>query len=231
MACDQGGISYKSQKCLRQSPENWVVVKGTHEPIIDPEAFQKVQLLVNSRKHTRSRTYDFLLKGLIFCHECGYPMAVLNRKNAAGEDRLFFGCRAYLHPDKLCPIAKEAVENASKAASCEAEIQALQSKITAQTTNLDQMYTDRLSGLLLEEDFQQHLSEGQNGSHGSGRSAEELAKQPVNTEEKARALVKQFLDSALTSRELLVSLIERVELTEEKEIIIKFRFHELEAIS
>ena len=52
----------------------------------------------------------------------------------------------------------------------------------------------------------------------------------MNTEEKARALVKQFLDSALTSRELLVSLIERVELTEEKEII-KFRFHELEAIS
>ena len=46
-----------------------------------------------------------------------------------------------------------------------------------------------------------------------------------------KALVKQFLDSALTSRELLVSLIERVELTEEKEIIIKFRFHELEAIS
>ncbi len=54
-------ISYKSQKCLRQSPENWVVVEGTHEPIIDPETFQKVQLLVNSRKHTRSRTYDFLL--------------------------------------------------------------------------------------------------------------------------------------------------------------------------
>ena len=88
-------ISYKSKKCLRQSPENWVVVEGTHEPIIDPETFQKVQMLVNSRKHTRSRTYDFLLKGLIFCHECGYPMAVINRKNAAGEDRLFFVCRTY----------------------------------------------------------------------------------------------------------------------------------------
>ncbi len=44
----------------------------------------------------------------------------------------------------------------------------------------------------------------------------------MNTEEKARALVKQFLDSAL---------IERVELTEEKEVIIKFCFRELEAIS
>ncbi len=303
------------QKCLRQSPENWVVVEGTHEPIIDPETFQKVQLLVNSRKHTRSRTYDFLLKGLIFCHECGYPMAVLNRKNAAGEDRLFFVCRtyqrftkagvctchsikeetvneavltkvrevcqaylnpdrlrpiaeeavenaskaastchsikeetvneavltkvrevcqAYLNPDRLRPIAEEAVENASKAASCEAEMQALQSKITAFTTNLDQMYMDRLNGLLSEEDFQriyQKVKMDRTVLEDRLKSLQEQAKQPLNTEEKAKALVKQFLDSALTSRELLVSLIERVELTEEKEIIIKFRFHELEAIS
>ena len=54
-----------------------------------------MRMLVNSRKHTRSRTYDFLLKGLIFCHECGYPMAVLNRPPVSGEDRLFFVCRTY----------------------------------------------------------------------------------------------------------------------------------------
>ena len=59
-------ISYKSKKCLRQDPANWVVVEGTHEPLVDAETFRKVRLLVNSRKHTRSRTYDFLLKGLIF---------------------------------------------------------------------------------------------------------------------------------------------------------------------
>ena len=261
-------ISYKSKKCLRQSPENWVVVEGTHEPIIDPETFQKVQMLVNSRKYTRSRTYDFLLKGLIFCHECGYPMAVLNRKNAAGEDRLYFVCRTYqrftkagictchsikeetvnkavltkvrdvcqtyLNPDALCPIAAEAVENASKAASCEAEIQALQSKITALTTNLDQMYMDRLNGLLSEEDFQriyQKVKMDRTVLEERLKNLQEQAKQPVSAEEKAKALVKQFLDSALSSRELLVSLIERVELTEEKEIIINFRFHEQEAIT
>ena len=44
-------------------------------------------------------------------------------------------------------------------------------------------------------------------------------------------MVQQFLDSAYASRELLVSLIEQVELTEDKQIIIKFRFRELEAIS
>ena len=88
-------ISYKSKKCLKQDPANWVVVEGTHEPLVDLETFQKVRMLVNSRKYTRSRTYDFLLKGLIFCHECGYPLAVLNRKNTKGEDVLYFVCRTY----------------------------------------------------------------------------------------------------------------------------------------
>lgn len=225
-------------------------------------------MLVNSRKHTRNRTYDFLLKGLIFCHECGYPMAVINRKNTAGEDRLFFICRtyqrftkagvctchsikeetvtkavlakvqevcqAYLNPDLLRPIAEEAVKNAGKANCCETEIQTLQSKISGLTTNLDQMYMDRLNGLLSEDDFQriyQKVKMDRAVLEDRLKSLDEQIKRPVDTNEKARTLVKQFLDSAFTSRELLVSLIERVELTEEKEIIIKFRFHELEELS
>lgn len=48
-------ISYKSKKCLRQAPEDRVVVKGTHEPLVDQETFRKVQMLVNSRKHTREQ--------------------------------------------------------------------------------------------------------------------------------------------------------------------------------
>lgn len=261
-------ISYKSKKCLKQSPENWVVVEGTHEPIIDRQTFQKVQLLVSSRRHTRSRTYDFLLKGLIFCHECGYPMAVINRKNAAGEDRLFFVCRTYqrftkagvctchsikeatvneavctkvrevcqtyLHPDRLGPLAEEAVRKAGKAAGCEAELQTLQGNITALTANLDQMYLDRLNGLLSEEDFRriyQKLKLDRTVLEERLESLQEQVRQPVSTKAKAKALVEQFLSQAPTSRELLVSLIERVELTEQKEIIIRFRFHELEAIS
>ena len=87
--------NYKSKKCLRQPKEKWVIVENTHEPLIDKEIFQKVRMLVESRKYTRSRTYDYLLKGLVFCRECGYPLATINRKNAAGEDRLFFVCRTY----------------------------------------------------------------------------------------------------------------------------------------
>ena len=34
-------ISYKSKKCLKQDPANWVVVEGTHEPLVDRETFQQ----------------------------------------------------------------------------------------------------------------------------------------------------------------------------------------------
>ncbi len=258
-------ISYKSKKCLKQDPANWVVVEGTHEPLVDRETFQKVRMLVNSRRHTRSRTYDFLLKGLIFCHECGYPLAVLNRKNARGEDVLYFVCRtyqrftkagvctchsikektvtdtvvakvrevcrAYLNPDELLPVAQEAVENARKQSSLESELQALQSKIDSLTANLDRMYTDRLSGLLPEADFQRIFGRIKLEREQLEEKRQELElrqKSPVRSEDRARELVQRFIETAGESRELLVSLIERVELTEDKEIIIKFRFAQLD---
>jgi len=258
-------ISYKSKKCLKQAPENWVVVEGTHEPLIDAETFRKVRMLVNSRRHTRSRTYDFLLKGLIFCHECGYPLATINRKTAAGEDRLFFVCRtyqrftkagvctchsikektvtdavinkvrevcqAYLNPAELLPVAEKAVEEVHKAENHEAEMQALRGKIDSLTGNLDKMYMDKLSGLLAEADFEriyQRVKLERVGLEEKLKELERRRNSPAKGVDEAKELVQRFIDSAFTNRELLVSLVERVELTADKQIIIKFRFKQLE---
>ena len=257
-------ISYKSKKCLKQPRENWVVVEGTHEPLVDAETFRKVRLLVESRRHTRSRTYDFLLKGLIFCHECSYPLAVLNRRNAAGDDRLFFVCRtyqrftkagvctchsikeqtvteavlakvwevcqAYLGTDQLLPMAQKAVEAARTADSTEGEIQSLQGRIESMTANLDRMYMDKLSGILNEDDFQRIYLKVKSDRARLQNQRKELEKKkesPAKAEDEANALVQRFRESACASRELLVSLIERIELSEDKQIYIKFRFKQL----
>lgn len=257
-------VNYKSKKCLRQPREKWVIVENTHEPLVDRETFQKVRLLVESRKHTRSRTYDFLLKGLIFCHECGYPLATLNRKNAAGEERLFFVCRtyqrftkagvctchsikeqtvteavlakvrevcqAYLNADELLPMAQKAVEAARAADSTEAEIQSLRGKIDTMTVNLDRMYMDKLSGILGEDDFQRiylKVKADRSKLEGQLKELEKKKESPAKAEDEAKALVQRFLDSACASRELLVSLIERIELSEDKQLYIKFRFKQL----
>lgn len=260
-------ISYKTKKCLRRQPEQWVVVEHTHEPLIDPETFRKVQLMVNSRRNTRSRTYDFLLKGLIFCHECGYPLAVMNRRNAAGEDRLFFVCRtyqrftkagvcschsikeqtvteaviertrevceAYLNPERLRPIAAAAVAASGRVDGREEELSALHARIDSMTAHLDRIYMDRLNGLLADVDFERlyrRIKAERTALEEKLRELEAQKKTPVPIEDRARELVQQFLHCAFTSRELLVSLIERIELTESKEIIIRFRFRGPEAI-
>ncbi|MBR5445745.1 MAG: recombinase family protein [Clostridia bacterium] len=257
--------SYKSKKCLKQKREDWIVVEGTHEPLVDRETFRKAGVLLESRKHTRSRTYDFLLKGMIFCHECGYPLAVINRKNRAGEDVLYFVCRTYqrftdagactahtirektvtdavtakvremwvpcLDPAALMPAAIAAVEEARKENSADGEIQSLGDRIENMTAQLDRMYTDRLSGLLTEPDFERmyrKIRAERTALETRLQAVREEQETAVDTGERAEALVSAFMESACDSREVLVSLIERIELTCDKKVLIKFRFREPE---
>ncbi len=261
-------ISYKSKKCLRQDRENWVVVENTHEPLIDKETFQKVRMLVNSRKHTRSRTYDFLLKGLIYCHECGYPLAVINRPPVSGETRLYFVCRtyqrftkagvcschsvkeqdvtevviakvkevceSYLDPVRLETILKSSLDEVCKDDEYEAEEQALQNRIESLTSNLDKIYMDRLSGLLSEEDFERvykRVKLERSNLEEKLRELKESHLSPISTSIQTREFAQSLMDSAYSNRALLISLIERIELTENKQVIIKFRSSELDAIS
>lgn len=258
-------ISYKSKLCVKQAREDWIVVEGTHEPLISKEEFRKVQLLIASRRHTRCRTYDFLLKGLIFCHECGYPLGVINRKNAAGEDVLYFVCRTYqrftkagvcsshtmkeqtvteavvakvrevcetyLKPERLQPMAKAAVEKQQQNDRGERELRELQQKITSLTAKLDKTYLDRLDGVISEEDFRrfyQMLTEQRDSLMLRCKELESQLANPTSADSQAKELVTRFIESACTNREVLTSLIERVELTEDKQIIIRFRFRELE---
>ena len=261
-------INYKSKKSIKQNPQDWIVVTGTHEPIIDRESFDKVQTLIASRRHTRSRTYDFLLKGLIYCHECGHPLAVINRKTASGGDRLIFVCRTYqrftkagvcsshtikeqtvtqavlekvqevcrdyLQADQLMPLAQREVAKALAEADNEKEINALKAKIDSLTAHLDKVYMDKLSGILDEADFQRIYTKVKTDRAALEQRLSQLDRpdfSPAEQADLAKKLVERFLETASTNRELLVSLIERVELTADKQIIIKFRFRQLEANS
>ena len=261
-------INYKSKKCIKKTKENWIVVEDTHEPIVDREVFLKVRELIKSRNHTRSRTHDFLLKGMIFCHECGYPLSVINRKNSRGEDTLYFMCRTYqrftksgactshcikenvitqavlskidevcksfINSRELLPVAQKVIKIADETAQTESEICELKSKISLLTANLDKMYMDRLNGILADSDFERIYKQVKSERAALQEKIKDLemyAEDLPSMEERAEKLVKKFVGSALANRELLVSLVERIELTKDKEIIIKFRFRELEAIS
>lgn len=261
-------VNYKSKKCVRLLREDWIVVEGTHEPLIDRDSFDKVQQLLESRRTTRSRTYDFLLKGLIYCYECGRPLAVINRKKAGGEDCLYFVCRTYqrftkagvctchaikeqtvtqavietvkkvcgsrVRVDDLLPEAEKAVEEAVRADGRAQEAASLRKKLESLTAHLDRMYLDRLAGILEDQDFRRIYEGVKQERTALEQKLSYLETPTYGSEEQrrlARELVDRFLGGAWSNRALLVGLITRIELTEDKQIIIHFRFRQTEAIS
>lgn len=258
-------ISYKAKKCLKQDPKDWIIVAGTHEPLVGKETFDQVQLLLSSRRHTRSRTYDFPLKGLIFCRECGYPLAVINRRNAKGEDVLYFVCRTYqrftkagvctshtvkeqtvmravtekvqevcrryLQAGELIPLAQREIAGLLAERGGAKEIAGLKAGIESLTRHLDRMYMDKLNGILDSRDFERVYRKAK-----ADRAVlEERLKRidmadasPAKQTDLAQTLANRFADTLAANRELLVSLIERVELSSGKEVVVHFRFREPE---
>lgn len=259
--------SYKSKKIIKLPREKWTIVENTHNPLIDQETFDKVGMLIKSRNHTRSRTYDHSLKGIIFCHECGYPLGVINRTLANNRHVLYFICRTYQRFTKYkkCTCHCMKVEDVTNAVIeqvqfvCkkflekinlteltnkanillkeekkrqEKDIFDLKNKLESVKFKIDKTYDDRLSGIIDEDVFQriyQKLKEEQSVISNKVKTLEKTDEKDIRFNmEQIKKLVTDFLNAKEYNRELLVSLIERIELTENKEILIYFRFKELE---
>jgi len=72
-------ISYKVKKRKPKSQQEYIRVENTHEPIISKELFYKVQEILKSKKSLSTPKHNELLKGLIFCHNCGRQLRICYR--------------------------------------------------------------------------------------------------------------------------------------------------------
>jgi len=70
--------SYKIKQCRAIPKEEWIIVEGTHEPIISQETFDNAQALFNKsiRKSPKNKNVD-LFSGLVRCADC---KRVMNKK-------------------------------------------------------------------------------------------------------------------------------------------------------
>lgn len=79
-------ISYKIKQCVAVPKEEWFVVEGTHEAIIDSETFAKAQALFNRniRKSPQEKELN-LFAGLVRCADCKRIMNKKSNKHPYGE--------------------------------------------------------------------------------------------------------------------------------------------------
>ena len=84
-------INYKIKKEIRTPKESWIIVENTHEPIIDKEMFDVVQKSYKKNKNQQSNTKNHLLKGFMFCEECGHAISISTKK----DGRAYINCSYY----------------------------------------------------------------------------------------------------------------------------------------
>ena len=256
-------INYKLDALKKLPQEEWTVVDGTHQPLVSREVFEKVQLMIASRTGTRLRTHDYLLKGLIHCHECGYPLGVIERTLAKDRKTLYFVCRTYqrftkerkctchcnrvdavtatvmekirglcqkyLDRDKCAEIAN-AAQAALEGYNPEQDIRQAEKQIASLTSHLDKIYDDKLAGKLDEDDFQRIYAKIRADRLALQEKLKNLRldkENGVSPKVDTDALIEAFTQTADQNRELLVSLVSRIELSEGKEVRIFFRCREL----
>ena len=93
-------VSYKSKKVVIAPKDEWVVIKNSHEPIIDEETFNKVQKLSGDRrkKYGGSKTASIqasrphILAGKVTCADCGSVM----KRSGLSRDKITYYLRCTL---------------------------------------------------------------------------------------------------------------------------------------
>lgn len=91
-------VSFKTKKMRTVSPENWIVVENTHEPLVEKELWDRVQKRFNRHHHTvvRRTKNDMvgLYSGMIKCADCGMPLAYM-RKQLKDREKGVYRCSKY----------------------------------------------------------------------------------------------------------------------------------------
>lgn len=72
--------SFREKKIIKTDKEDWVIVEGTHEAIIDKETFNRVQNLLDANYRRPTKPYERTFGGIMYCHECGHKIGVGNPK-------------------------------------------------------------------------------------------------------------------------------------------------------
>ena len=93
----QGKTTAIGHKQVPTPPEEWIIVRGTHEPLVSRELFEQARAAREraARKYTRTTKTPYsenILRGRIFCGCCGKPLHRQRSKSKNRNDDYFYRC-------------------------------------------------------------------------------------------------------------------------------------------
>lgn len=95
-------LNYKSKKIIYLPEKDWIKVKNTHQPIIDKQTFETVQLLIKTNKNKTIKSHDYLLKGIMRCAECNHSIGLQHYNNRKTNYTICNYYRKYGKKKEVC---------------------------------------------------------------------------------------------------------------------------------
>ena len=93
--------SFKDKRRDMLPKDEWVIVKNTHEALIDEQTFQTVQQRVKVKQPFTTRNPDNIYRGLIYCGECGGRLE-FNKMSSCGSKGRFTCAQNRRYGGKMC---------------------------------------------------------------------------------------------------------------------------------
>ncbi len=93
IASQKTNYRFKIGTISNKRPEEWIVVEGQHEPIIDKVTFDTVQRKLKDRQRPGQSGEISLFAGLIKCGECGKALTI--RSTNAKHPQRIYSCKTY----------------------------------------------------------------------------------------------------------------------------------------
>lgn len=254
-------ISYKNRKLKSNTKEQWIIVENTHEPIVKKEIFERVQKMEIVQKYSRNeKKHHFLLDGLLVCYDCKHKIGVRARKdgrldmvcnNYRRNSKLGICTSHGFNYEKLEERILEHIKNLFLEIDnnkIELNIKRdltkfdygkillkLEKEIELIHNNIDEMYIDKLNGKVSEGMYNRLFDKMQNQvrqkekEYGDIKDKKEQAQEENN--EEIKRIVKEFLKLEKPTPEIMRVLINRIEIHQDKQVDIIFKFKKLNNIN
>ena len=256
-------VSYKSKKEIRVPKEDWIIIKNTHEPIIDEETFNTVQDLLQKNKNDPQNKNDHLLKGFLYCKECGHSIGIntssdkkrkycvccyytahskfglctphsmnYDKLETAVLEELRKMCKEYIDVTTFESKVNEEKRKNNQQDKLKRELSKIDLKINQVNNYIDKSYVDKMDGFITAEQYQRVTLKFKGELEELSSKKQELEKEISNIgdediKKEAEMTVKQmkeFLSLKNPSRELLVNLIDKIVISEDKTVEINYKF-------
>lgn len=175
-----GSVSYKTKQNKPRNKNEWYIVEGTHEPIIDKALWDRVQSMLKERAKPFMSGTIGLFARKVRCMNCGYVMCSTKNK-----DKYYLKCsnrhvsrdackgsfipvarleeivitelgklaEAYLDKDELERNVEFCSNLKEQETGLLSNIQVYEKKIAEYTKGIRDLYMDKVKGLISETDY------------------------------------------------------------------------------